>query len=275
MHRSKGHKPLRTTKRPPKRVAKPSLETMERRALLSVSGYPVTAPVSGPVVSAIRKAAGMPVELRGTVGAHTEAAMHSSALASYPWGGGPSPGGTGGHHMRGARHATGVVTKKPHFYEFYTGPRWAELNAVKASGKLSTSGVFVFTGTNRGKINQGPAVYVWGIDRSGNLPAGPFTNRPNIRFDAVVIVSLDTSLTPTASVFDLDSGKFTSLSSSAVSIHGRTVRVTVPENLLPSTGLVPSQFRFNYWPEDGGPPGSSSVASFAPEFITARVGLTR
>ena len=48
--------------------------------------------------------------------------------------------------------------------------------------------------------------------------------------------------------------------------------MTVPAGLLPSTGLAPSQYRFNYWPEDGGPPTSSSVASFAPENATAQVG---
>ena len=48
----------------------------------------------------------------------------------------------------------------------------------------------------------------------------------------------------------------------------------VPASLLPSTGLAPSQYRFNFWPEDGGPPVSSSVASFAPEFTNAQVGTT-
>ena len=51
--------------------------------------------------------------------------------------------------------------------------------------------------------------------------------------------------------------------------------MTVPSRLLPSTGLAMSQYRFNYWPEDGGPPISSSVASFAPEFTTAQVGSAR
>jgi hypothetical protein len=64
----------------------------------------------------------------------------------------------------------------------------------------------------------------------------------------------------------------TNLPSSSVHVHGKTVSVTVSGSLLPSTGLAPSQYRFNFWPEDGGPPGSSSVASFLPEFTTAQVG---
>lgn len=167
---------------------------------------------------------------------------------------------------------TGVVTKSPHFYQNYTGPKLQELNAVKASGELSSNGEFTFTGTNRGRITMSPAVYVWGIDRNGNLPPGTFKNRPNIKFDAVVVVTLDSSLTPSAKVIDIANGTTTNLPAGSSSVQGKTVSVTVPEGLLPSTGLAPSQYRFNYWPEDGGPPTSSSVASFAPESTTVRVG---
>jgi hypothetical protein len=169
----------------------------------------------------------------------------------------------------------GVVTKSPHFYEFYTGPHLRELNAVKASGKLARNGTFTFTGTNQGRINQGPAVYVWGIDRSGNSSSGPFNGRPNITFDALVIVSFDSAMTPSAKVITFGAnGATTTLSSSSVQVHGRTIRVSFAASLLPSTGLAPAQYRFNYWPEDGGS-GSSSVASFAPEFTTVQVGTGR
>jgi hypothetical protein len=50
------------------------------------------------------------------------------------------------------------------------------------------------------------------------------------------------------------------------------VAVNVPGSLLPSTGLDPSQYRFNYWPEDGNP-GSTHIASFVPEFNDAQVGV--
>jgi hypothetical protein len=168
---------------------------------------------------------------------------------------------------------SGVVTKKPHFYQFYTGPKLPELNAVSASAELSSDGsTFTFTGTNQGKITKSPAVYVWGIDRNGNLAPGPFMGRPNVKFDALVMVSLDASLTPSAQVTDFASGTATRLPAGAASVNGRTVTVTVPTSLLPSTGLAPSQYHFNYWPEDGGPPVSSSVASFLPESSTALVG---
>jgi hypothetical protein len=180
-----------------------------------------------------------------------------------------------GPAANGNHHASGIVKKAPHFYNDYTGPKLAELNAVKASAELASDGSFTFTGTNAGAITTGPAVYVWVIDRSGHLAPGPFTGRPNIKFDAVVVVSLDSSLTATATVIDESSGVTTVLPSGSVNIHGRTIAVTVAGNLLPSTGLTPSHYRFNFWPEDGGPPASSSVASFAPERTTALVGTLK
>ena len=107
--------------------------------------------------------------------------------------------------------------------------------------------------------------------KSCQIPTGPFPGRPDIRFDALVMVNLVPGQAPAASVIDLTSGKPTPLPPSSLLIAGRAVAVNVPGSLLPSTGLDTSQYRFNYWPEDGGS-GSSAVASFAPEFTTAQVG---
>jgi hypothetical protein len=169
-----------------------------------------------------------------------------------------------------SHNVSGVATKKAHFYEFYTGPKWAELNAVRASGKLSARGSFTFTGTVQARINMGGADFVWGIDRNGNLSSGPFQGRPNIKFDAVVIVALSSSLSVTAHVVDLKNGINTNLTAGAARIHGKTVSVKFAESLLPSTGLTPSQYRFNFWPAIGG-----AVSSFVPEFTTIQVGSTK
>jgi len=212
--------------------------------------------------------------------ASVESLEGRALLSGYSYGPTPTPmpthpSGMSGH-VRHAGQATGVVTKSPKFYEAYTGPRLAELSAVKASGKLSADGsTFVFTGTNKGPINAAPAVFVWGIDRNGNLPPGFFDNRPNVKFDAEVIVTLDASLTPTAKILDLSKGTLTTLPAGSATIQGRTVTVIVPASQLPSTGLAPSQYRFNYWPEDGGPRGSSAVSSFLPEKSDAPVGTAR
>ncbi len=168
----------------------------------------------------------------------------------------------------------GVVTKAPHFYEDYKGPRLAQLNAVAAAGELLPNGNFQFIGVNEGAIDpKVAATYVFGIDRNGKLPTGPFDNRPDIRFDALIEVSVVPGQATTASVIDLANHTTTSLPPGSFSADGRVIAVNVPGNLLPSTGLPPSQYRFNYWPEDPDPALGEQIASFAPEFNDAQVGV--
>jgi hypothetical protein len=255
-----------------------SVESLEGRALLSgLGGYPTYPPISSPPTT-------LPTPIVTPTPTHTPTPISAPTKPVTPISTSPhktpapakSPKAVDHKKAETGHTPTGIVTKAPHFYQFYTGPKLAELNAVKASGELSPNGTFTFTGTVQGAINKAPAVYVWGIDRNGNLPAGPFTDRPNVKFDALVVVSLNSALKPTATVDDLASGTSTVLPSSSVSIHGHTVKLSVSASLLPSTGLAPSQYRFNFWPEDGVTPVSSSVvASFAPENTTVQVGTLK
>src|SRR5271166_5386578 len=168
----------------------------------------------------------------------------------------------------------GIVTKAPHFYEDYNGPKLDQLNAVAAAGELLPDGSFKFVGVNKGAVDPNvAATYVFGIDRNGKLPTGPFDKRPDIRFDALIEVSVTPGQATTASVIDLANHTSTSLPPGSFSADGRVIAVNVPGSLLPSTGLPPSQFRFNYWPEDPDPSLKEQIASFAPEFNDAQVGV--
>jgi hypothetical protein len=167
----------------------------------------------------------------------------------------------------------GVVFKTPQFYENHVGPPLAQLNAVAAAGELLSNGDFVFAGLNQGAIDPNvQATYVFGVDRNGALPPGPFPGRPDVRFDALVVVKLVPGMAASASVIDLVSHKTTPLPSDSFMIRGKVVAVHVPGGLLPSTGLPPSLYRYNYWPEDGNL-GATHVASFAPENNDALVGM--
>jgi hypothetical protein len=73
-------------------------------------------------------------------------------------------------------------------------------------------------------------------------------------------------------VTDLANKTSTTVQDSALQISGRKIEVTIAGNLLPSTGLAPSQYRYDFWPEDG-LAGSTNIASFAPEFHDIRVGV--
>lgn len=168
----------------------------------------------------------------------------------------------------------GVAVKAPHFYEDYVGPRLAQLNAVATVGEVLPDGDFLFAGVNAGAIDPSvTATYVFGVDRNGALPTGPFPGRPDIRFDALVVVKVVPGQATTATVIDLTgANKPVPLPAGSIFVAGREVAVIVPASALPSTGLPPSQYRFNYWPEDG-KPGSTHIASFAPEFNDARIGV--
>jgi hypothetical protein len=236
------------TRRRTKRNASIAVEALEGRALLSglhgLSAHHVHAPM-------------MNAAAIFTTSVHHKPLQHHFELAVVP-------------DAKKLNGPSGVVKKRAHFYEFYTGTMLSELNAVGASGKLSRSGTtFTFTGTVKGKINNPLAVYVWGIDRSGNLSPGPFQGRPNIKFDSVVVVSLDSSLTPTATVINFTTFSRTTLPAGSAQIHGKKVSVTVPASLLPSTGLAPTQYRFNFWPDNM---TENGVASFVPESSTVQVG---
>ena len=73
-------------------------------------------------------------------------------------------------------------------------------------------------------------------------------------------------------MIDLKSGIMWTLSARSTSIRNKMVRVVVPASFLPSTGLAPSQYRFNFWPDYDTP---NAVASFVPEFTDAQVGARR
>ena len=167
----------------------------------------------------------------------------------------------------------GTVTKTPTFYEDYVGPRLAQLDVVSATGTRLRNGSFHFQGVTQGVINPNVrATYVVGVDRSGNLPTGSFPGRPNIRFDATVAIKLVPGQAPTVTVSDLAKKTSTTVQDPALQISGRKIGVVIAGDLLPSTGLAPSHFRYDFWPEDG-LAGSTNIASFAPEFHDIQVGV--
>ncbi len=175
-------------------------------------------------------------------------------------------------HERDSEH-NGTVVKTPTFYEDYVGPRLAQLDVVKATGTLLRDGNFHFVGVTKGVIDPNVrATYVFGVDRNGHLPAGPFPGRSNIRFDATIVIKIAPGTSPTVTVSDLANKTTATVQDSALQISGKKIGVVIAGSLLPSTGLAPSHFRYNFWPEDG-LAGSTNIASFAPEFHDIQVGV--
>ncbi len=175
-------------------------------------------------------------------------------------------------HEHDSEH-NGTVVKRPAFYEDYVGPRLAQLNVEEATGLLLRNGSFRFQGVTQGAIDPNVrATYVFGIDRNGHLPQGPFPGRPNIRFDATVAIKILPGQSPTVTVTDMANKTSTIVEDSALQISGKKLTLVIPGSLLPSTGLTPSHYRFNLWPADG-LAGSTNIASFAPGLHDIQVGV--
>jgi hypothetical protein len=232
-----------------RRSVSPSLEGLDRRCLLS-SG------VSHPL-------APLAAEVMHQGHAMTAEVMHQVHLTTAH---------AGVVLQRNDIEFNGIVVKSPNFYEDYVGPKLSQLDAVAAVGQILPNGSFLFAGVNQGAIDPNvKATYVFGIDRSGKLPTGPFPGRPDIQFDATVVVKLVPGQAPTVTVNDLAHKTVTTIQNPSLAIANNVVAVNIPRNLLPSTGLTPSHYQYAYWAEDG-LAGSTHIASFAPEFHDIRVG---
>ena len=167
----------------------------------------------------------------------------------------------------------GTVVKKPQFYEDYVGPKLAQLDVVEASGQLLREWELPFPRRESGRHQPERARDVCLRGRSQRpsphravpRPARHPVRRDRGDQDRARQVA-DRRRDGPREQDDHDRAR------PALQISGKEVRVVVPGSLLPSTGLTPSHYRYDFWPEDG-LAGSTNIASFAPEFHDIRVGV--
>ena len=134
--------------------------------------------------------------------------------------------------------ASGMARKLPMFYPFYTGPRVPYLNVVSGSGQIVGNQTLVLTGTMAGRIPTSPrsesqeSYFVFGLNRGGAAVA-PFFQRPGVRFDSVVVVSVEAEGVSARLVrFDAP-GSPVALPAGSVSVRNNVVQVKVPLSLIP------------------------------------------
>lgn len=170
----------------------------------------------------------------------------------------------------------GYAIKSARFYPEYFGPRQTELNVASAIAVAPGDGTLQLNGQVVLPINTAPtdasqnAYYMWAINRGGASSPGPIPGRPQITFDAAVIVAVEPSGV-TAYVKDLTNNSApVQLPSNDFAINNFTLRVSVPLSMLPATGGAtdPSQYTVNFSAWSQNPLGANhhALASMVPEF---------
>jgi hypothetical protein len=230
------------------RRAKPGLESLEGRALLSHAGTSLA--TAGPA-------------------AHVDASVTSQST--------PIALPSDVQQLLTDAMSTTTTGRAPRFYEHYRGQKRPMLHVLTARGQFFPPQGFVLTGVTVGSINTSlPAFYVFGINRGGATAPGPLPGRPNITFDARVIVAgnpngvgaevqiLNTAGTVTKTV---------SLPLAAIKFSKTHVGVFVPADLLPSTSPAgtadPYQhYSFTFW-AGSWPTIPARIAGFYPPFQNA------
>lgn len=159
-----------------------------------------------------------------------------------------------------------VVQPAGVFYKDYTGPQRPALDAIAAGGKYSAGAqTIVLDARMAGPVlSGGPNYFVWGFDRGGATNA-PFPDEPNVKFNAVVVVTADPATgTVTGTVNALNGQPAQPVT--VVLTAPDTLEVTVSASQLPTTGLAPSAYVWNLWPRSGvGGATADQIASFIPE----------
>ena len=197
----------------------------------------------------------------------------------------------------------GFATKIARFNGYYVGPVGfpattdaTATNAPAAStnnGYLNATGAkayvegsnLVLTGIISGTVQPTPAAgqesfYNFGINRGAATAPGPFYGKPKVTFDSVVQVGF-TAAGPYATVttLDVNTGAVTgttNLPVSSIATKTDAVQVLVPLSALPSTGLPASRYRVSFFPSDKAVPANfNDIASVLPENNTFQVKVLR
>jgi hypothetical protein len=153
------------------------------------------------------------------------------------------------------------------FYKDYTGPQRASIDAIGADGSFSTGAqTITVVGKMAGPVLDGNTnYYVWGFDRGGAAAgAAPFPDEPNIKFNAVLLVTANANGTLTA-VVNLLNGAPPQPAVVTLSAPD-TIQAAFAAAQMPSTGFTPDKYVWNLWPRSAvGGSATAQIASFIPD----------
>ena len=169
-----------------------------------------------------------------------------------------------------------TIKSPPNLQGGYTGlPH--DAYALQAGGAVLLKGKKIELGAIvRGPFTTTPFAtdIVFAINRGEGAQIGPaFASRPAITPDAVVTVAVGPyGQNNSATITDLTTGTTHSISA-PISVAGPTVRILLPESLLPSKGFPINKYRFAVWTESEPNAPIQDVGSFIPEDSMIPIGV--
>jgi hypothetical protein len=169
-----------------------------------------------------------------------------------------------------------TVKSPPNLQGGYTGlPH--DAYALQAGGAVLLKGKKLELGAIvRGPFTTTPFAtdIVFAINRGEGAQIGPaFASRPGITPDALVTVTVGPyGRNNSATLTDLATGT-TEPISAPISVAGPTVRILLPESLLPSKGFPINKYRFAVWTESEANAPIQDVGSFIPEDSMIPIGV--
>lgn len=169
-----------------------------------------------------------------------------------------------------------TVKSPPNLQTGYTGlPH--DAYALNAAGAvLLKHKQFELAALVRGPFTTTPfsTIVVFAINRGAGARIGPaFASRPGITPDALVAVTVGPNgMNNTATYTDLTTGTSVPISA-PISVAGPTVRILLPESLLPSKGFPVRKYQFAVWTEGEINAPIEDVGSFIPESSMIPIGV--
>jgi hypothetical protein len=185
-----------------------------------------------------------------------------------------------GEFESGALHADTIpgftVKSPPNLQSGYTGPKH-DSYALNAAGAVLLKRKQIELGAiMRGPFTTSPFVtdVVFAINRGDGAHLGPvYPSRPGITPDALVTVTVGSDgQNNSATITDLTTGT-TEPISVPIKVSGPTVRILVPESLLPSKGFSVNKYQFAAWTESEANAPITDVGSFIQEDAMTLIGV--
>jgi hypothetical protein len=170
----------------------------------------------------------------------------------------------------GTAHA--ITDPQGDFLPGYGGSHNGDLDVLSSTVTYDAgTNLFDFTATLAAPVGTtSTAFYVWGLDRgqgTERFNTGPAPIGAGVKFDSVVTFRLDGSATVTTLV---PTAVATSLPGD-VTFAGNVITGSISGALLPSLGLLASNYTWNLWPRDGAVTGNAAISDFAPDASNAAV----